>query len=130
MQNLDWYHSLNLPEFLPPDWLFAPVWIIIYLMIFSSFWIVFRAKSHVKKSLAMIFFAMQLFLNFIWSTIFFTMKDIQGALIIIGIMWLFIIFTIIEFYKISKLSAYLLIPYFLWTSFALYLNLKIYVLNI
>lgn len=129
MKNLDWYRSLKLPEYLPPDWLFAPVWIILYLMIFSAFWIVLRAKSPVKKSLAFIFFAMQLFLNFIWSTIFFTMQDIQCALIIVIVMGLFILLTIFEFHKISKLSAYLLVPYFLWTSYALYLNLRIYILN-
>lgn len=129
MNNLDWYHSLNMPPILPPEWLFAPVWIILYLMIFSSLWIAWRAKSHIEKSIAMIFFTMQLFLNFMWSTIFFTMTDIQGALIIVIIMWLFVLLTIIEFYKISKPAAYLLIPYFLWISFALYLNFEIYILN-
>ena len=129
MNNLDWYHTLNLPAYTPPDWLFAPVWIVLYLMIFSSFWIVWRAKSPIKKSLAMIFFTMQLFLSFMWSTIFFTLSDIQGALIIVLIMWLFIVLTIIEFFKLSKLAAYLLIPYLLWTSYAVLLNMQIYFLN-
>lgn len=129
MKNLDWYHNLNMPQFTPPDWLFMPVWAVLYLMIFASFWIAFTAKSHVQKSLAMIFFTMQLFLNFIWSTIFFTRRDVEGALIIIAIMWLFILLTIIEFFKIRKWAAYLLIPYFLWTSYAMYLNLSIYLLN-
>lgn len=129
MKNLDWYHNLNLPEFMPPDWLFSPVWIILYLMIFASFWVAVTAKSAVQKSIAMIFFTMQLFLNFIWSTIFFTRMDVEGALIIVIIMWIFILITIVEFFKISKLAAYLLIPYFLWTTYALYLNATIYFLN-
>lgn len=124
-----WYKSLNTPLLLPPYWLFAPVWIILYLMIFASFWIFFRTKSAVKKTLAFSFFTVQLLLNFIWSTVFFTLTDIQGALIIVIFMWLFIVFTIIEFYRISKLSAYLLIPYLLWVSFAIYLNLSFYILN-
>lgn len=129
MYNSDWYNSLNTPMFMPPNWIFAPVWIILYLMIFASFWIFLKAKSPIKKSLAIIFFIVQLLLNFIWSTVFFTRTDIQGALVIVIFMWLFIAFTIIEFYRISKLSAYLLIPYLLWVSFALYLNTSFYILN-
>ena len=129
MYNSDWYNSLNTPLFMPPDWIFAPIWIILYLMIFASFWIFLKAKSPVKKSLAIIFFLVQLLLNFIWSTVFFTRTDIQGGLVIVIFMWIFILFTIIEFFKTSKLSSYLLIPYFLWVSFALYLNISFYILN-
>lgn len=129
MYNLLWYKTLNTPLLLPPDWLFAPIWIILYLMIFASFWIFVKAESSVKKTLAISFFVVQLLLNFIWSTVFFTMTDIQGGLVVIIIMWLFISFTIIEFYRISKLSAYLLIPYLLWVSFAVYLNSSFYILN-
>lgn len=129
MYNSDWYNALNTPMFMPPNWLFAPVWIILYLMIFASFWIFIKSKNPIKKSLAITFFTVQLLLNFIWSTVFFTRMDIQGGLVIIIFMWLFILLTIIEFHKISKLSAYLLIPYFLWVSFALYLNTYFYILN-
>lgn len=129
MYNSVWYKSLNAPLLLPPDWLFAPVWIILYLMIFASFWIFFKTESPIKKTLALAFFIVQLLLNFIWSTVFFTMADIQGALVVVIFMWLFIAFTMIEFYRISNLSAYLLVPYLLWVSFAAYLNLSFYLLN-
>ena len=129
MQNIDWYHSLNLPVFTPPDWLFAPAWIILYLMIFASFLVFIQAKNPMKKATALVFFIVQLLLNFIWSSVFFSNTDIQGGLIIIVIMWLFIAFTIYEFYKISKPACYLLVPYFLWTTFAVYLNFEIYILN-
>lgn len=129
MQNINWYHSLNLPVFTPPDWLFAPAWIILYLMIFSSFLVFMQAKSPMKKTNALVFFLVQLLLNFIWSSVFFSNTDIQGGLIIIVIMWLFIAFTIYEFYKISKPASYLLVPYFLWITFAVYLNFEIYILN-
>ena len=129
MRNIDWYHSLNLPVFTPPDWLFAPAWIIIYLMIFSSFLVFIKAKSPMKKANALVFFIVQLLLNFIWSSVFFNNTDIQGGLIIVIIMWLFIVFTIYEFYKISQPASYLLVPYFLWTTFAVYLNFEIYILN-
>lgn len=129
MQNINWYHSLNLPVCTPPDWLFAPAWIILYLMIFSSFLVFMQAKSPMKKANALVFFLVQLLLNFIWSSVFFSNTDIQGGLIIIVIMWLFIAFTIYEFYKISKPASYLLVPYFLWITFAVYLNFEIYILN-
>lgn len=129
MYNSLWYKSLKPPVLMPPDWVFAPVWIILYLMIFASYWIFLKADSVIKKSVAIIFFVVQLQLNFMWSTIFFAQTDILNALIIVAVMWVFILFTIIEFHKTSKLAAYLLIPYFLWVSFAVYLNLSFYILN-
>ncbi len=129
MVNLDWYHSLNLPVGTPPDWLFAPVWIVLYLMIFASFLVFIKTKSLTKKFVAFAFFVMQLFLNFMWSSIFFGLKDIQNALWVICLMWVFLAITLYEFYKISKPASYLLIPYFLWVTYALYLNSSIYFIN-
>lgn len=129
MYNSLWYKSLKAPALMLPDWVFAPIWIILYLMIFASFWIFLKADSVIKKSVAIIFFVVQLLLNFVWSTIFFAQTDILNALIIAVVMWVFVLFTIIEFNKTSKLAAYLLIPYFLWVSFAVYLNLSFYILN-
>lgn len=129
MVNLDWYHSLNLPVGTPPDWLFAPVWIVLYLMIFASFLVFIKTKSLTKKFVAFTFFVMQLFLNFMWSSIFFGLKDIQNALWVICLMWVFLAITLYEFYKISKPASYLLIPYFLWVTYALYLNSSIYFIN-
>lgn len=129
MVNLDWYHSLNLPVGTPPDWLFAPVWIILYLMIFASFLVFVATKSLTKKFVALTFFIMQLFLNFIWSSIFFGLKNILDALWVISLMWIFLVITMYEFYKISKPAFYLLVPYFLWITYALYLNSSIYLIN-
>lgn len=129
MVNLDWYHSLNLPVGTPPDWLFAPVWIVLYLMIFAFFLAFIKTKSLTKKFVAFAFFVMQLFLNFMWSSIFFGLKDIQNALWVICLMWVFLAITLYEFYKISKPASYLLIPYFLWVTYALYLNSSIYFIN-
>lgn len=129
MVNLDWYHSLNLPAGTPPDWIFAPVWIILYLMIFASFLVFISTKSLSKKFVALSFFVMQLLLNFFWSSIFFGLKDILNALWVILLMWIFLAITLYEFYKISKPAFYLLIPYFLWVTYALYLNSSIYLIN-
>lgn len=129
MMNLDWYHSLNLPIGTPPDWIFAPVWIILYLMIFASFLVFISAKSISKKFVALAFFIMQLLLNFLWSSIFFGLKNISDALWVIIFIWIFLAITLYEFYKISKPAFYLLIPYFLWVTYALYLNFSIYIMN-
>lgn len=129
MQNLEWYHTLIKPVLNPPDWIFAPVWSVLYLMIFASF-VIFVAKGNLEaKILPLTCFSAQMILNFIWSPVFFNYHDIKSAFIIICMMWLFILLTIIFFYKHSKISSILLIPYFLWVSFALYLNFELLILN-
>ena len=129
MENMDWFNSLNKPFLSPPDWLFAPVWIVLYITIAIAFIIFLKSHSTRKKTLGLIFFFTQLLLNFIWSPVFFNMQNILGALIIIFFMWLFIMLTIITFLRHSKIAAILLIPYLIWVSFAFYLNFGFYVLN-
>ena len=126
---MTWFNSLNKPFLAPPDWVFAPVWIILYIMIAISFFVFLKSNSEKKKTVPLIFFFLQLLLNFAWSPIFFNMQNILGALIVIIFMWIFILVTIILFLRHSKLSAILLIPYLIWVSFAFYLNFGYYVLN-
>ena len=129
MENFDWYQTLIKPQFAPPDWVFAPAWAILYFTIALS--LMFFLKTGVSKGkiLPLSVFCVQLLLNFIWSPVFFGFKNIKLALIIIGILWIGILFTIISFHKYSKISAYLLIPYLLWVTFAVYLNYGFWVLN-
>lgn len=129
MQNIDWYNTLNKPFLNPPEWIFAPVWTILYIMIIASFVFFIKGKYSKGKTIPLIFFTIQMFLNIIWSGIFFGAENIKTALIILLLMWIFIILTIGTFYKYSKVAAILLIPYFLWCSFALYLNTAFYMLN-
>ena len=129
MENLNWFNSLNKPFLSPPDWLFTPVWIILYITIAVSFLLFLKSSSQKNKKIGLIFFFTQLLLNFIWSPIFFNLQNILGALIIIFFMWLFILLTIITFIKHSKIAGILLIPYLIWVSFAFYLNFGFYVLN-
>lgn len=129
MRNLDWYHSLHLPSLTPPDYVFTYAWVVLYIMIFVSFFIFINKNSHRHKGVATIFFIIQMVLNFFWSSIFFSTKDIEGGLVIIILIWIVLAITIFEFYKISKLAAILLIPYYIWISFALYLNTMIVILN-
>lgn len=127
--DLNWYNTLNKPPLTPPSEIFAPVWGIIYILIFLSFFIFMSAKTDKDKKSGAGFFLIQLLLNFSWSPVFFYLHNIPLSLIIIILLMVFLILTIISFYKISKVSAYLLIPYLIWICFAAYLNLGIMVLN-
>lgn len=121
-----WYIALNKPIFNPSSWVFGPVWTILYLLMGISFYLLWIKKN---DKLSFILFGLQLSLNSLWSVLFFGLKNPLFAFIEIIFLWLVILFMIIRFYKISKISAYLNIPYILWVSFAAVLNFSIYTLN-
>ena len=126
---MEWYDNLNKPLLNPPSEIFMPVWIFLYITIGLS--LIFFLKDGFNKSkiIPSIFFTTQMLLNFIWSSVFFGMQNILLGLIVVLLMWLFILLTIVSFSKHSKTSAFLLIPYFLWVSFACYLNFEFLRLN-
>lgn len=128
MYNSNWYNTLIKPPFTPPDYIFRPAWIILYSMMFCSLWCYILSEKENKKQ-GYIYFTLQIFLNLIWSPVFFIMRNISLALIIIISLIICITLTIIEFYRVSKISAYLLIPYLIWVIFAAYLNLGYKLLN-
>lgn len=125
-----WYAGLNKPVFAPPNWLFGPVWTLLYFLMGVSFYLIWK-QGFKKKSqkIARNIFLTQLALNFIWSPVFFGLRAPLLALLIIGAMWFAILLTIQKFYPLSKTAAYLLIPYLLWVSFATLLNAGIVILN-
>jgi len=126
----NWYVTLAKPVFNPPNWLFGPVWTILYaLMGYSAYLINEKRlkKKGVKEALRI--FVIQLFLNGVWTPVFFGAKELFVALIVIAVLWIYILKTILKFYKIEKLASYLLIPYLLWVSFATLLNFSIWYLN-
>ena len=126
-----WYPTLVKPAFNPPDWLFAPVWSLIYVMIGVAAGLVWSRMDHqhaeVRK--ALLFFAIQLALNALWSVLFFGLHNPLLALIEIIILWLMIYETYVLFGKIHKVAGYLFIPYLLWVTFAAVLNASIWWLN-
>lgn len=125
-----WYIFLNKPPFSPPNWIFGPVWTLLYFLMAVSAFLIWRKGWKQKKiKKALFYFLIQLALNFLWSLLFFGLRSpILGLVDIIALL-ISIILTIGAFYKISKPAAYLLIPYLLWVSFATILNLFIVVLN-
>lgn len=128
MFNSLWYQNLIRPIFSPPNWIFMPVWAFLYITIITAFIIYFLNKAENKKS-GYIYFLIQIILNLVWSPVFFYYKNIFLAFIIIILLDIFVFLTIKKFYSINKISALILLPYFLWIIFATYLNLGYLVLN-
>jgi benzodiazapine receptor len=125
-----WYKNLRKPSFNPPNWIFAPVWTILYfLMGVSLYLVVINPISFSGKLLGFLLFFIQLLLNSSWSIVFFGKNSLRGSFVVIVLLWIFILLTIGSFFFISKIAAVLLIPYFLWVSFASVLNFSIYKLN-
>lgn len=125
-----WYASLNKPFFNPPNWVFGPVWTLLYTMMGVSLFIMWKKGIKGKKErYAIQMFFLQLFLNFLWSFVFFGLEQPLGAFIVILLLWGAIFYTIMLFKKIDKTAAQLLIPYIAWVSFATLLNLFIVILN-
>ena len=124
-----WYSHLNKPLFNPPNWIFGPVWTTLYLLMGISFFLILEKKLKKQKNFLIILFSAQLFLNFLWSVIFFGMHLPGPAFINIVLLWISIVLLIINFWKFSRLASLLLMPYLLWVSFASLLNLAVVLLN-
>ncbi|OGY11845.1 MAG: TspO protein [Candidatus Woykebacteria bacterium RIFCSPHIGHO2_01_FULL_43_29] len=125
-----WYVTLNKPVFAPPNWIFGPVWTLLYFLMGVAFYLIWKQGWKKKKvKTASMFFLAQLGLNFIWSPIFFGLRAPLLGLIVIVAMWALIVVTMKKFYPLSRLAFYLLVPYLLWVSFATILNAAIVLLN-
>ena len=126
----DWYLTLDKPSFTPPNYLFAPVWTALYIMMGVAAGIVWsKGYHHIWVKTALYHFVFQLLLNALWSIVFFGLKNPLGGMIVILALLTMIILTIKWFRVISKPAAYLLVPYVLWVVFASALNYKIWELN-
>lgn len=125
-----WYPTLNKPSFNPPDWLFAPVWTSLYILIGIAAYLVWVRRDkivHFPRTVAI--YLIQLILNLAWSFIFFYLHEIGFALAEIILMLLVIVINAITFHKINKWAGILFIPYIMWVSFATFLTYNIFILN-
>jgi tryptophan-rich sensory protein len=127
----DWYEMLHKPSWTPPNWLFAPVWTVLYGMMGVAAWQVWRAKNAEvnRRAMGVFFFVFQILLNGLWSWLFFAFHMVLPAAIEIGLLWSLIGFTIWAFARVKVSAALLLVPYWLWVSFATCLNFAIHQLN-
>lgn len=125
-----WYATLKKPPFNPPSWIFAPVWVTLYMLMGISLFMVWRKRLHVpqiKKAVSV--FGIQLALNVLWSLTFFGTQSPFYGFIVIVLLLIALLATMVMFYRISKTAGLLLLPYLLWGSFATILNLSILLLN-
>ncbi|MBI1344506.1 MAG: tryptophan-rich sensory protein [Terrimonas sp.] len=125
-----WYQTIQKPSWNPPNWIFGPVWTTLYLLMGIAQYLVWKSNiSAPQKNMALLFFAIQLLLNFFWSFIFFKEHQLGWAFAEIIAMWVFILLTIFAFARINNTAAWLLVPYISWVSFAAILNYSIWQLN-
>jgi benzodiazapine receptor len=125
-----WYGSLRKPSFTPPSWIFAPVWVTLFTLMGISLFIILRKgfeKPAIRKAVSL--FGAQLVLNMLWSIAFFGLRSPLYGLFVIVLLLAAVLATIAVFYTISRTATILLIPYFLWGTFASVLNYSILVLN-
>ncbi|MFC1893496.1 TspO/MBR family protein [Chloroflexota bacterium] len=125
-----WYAALEKPPFTPPNWLFAPAWATLYLLMGVAAFLVWRKGLHEEgvKS-ALVVFLVQLVINAVWSVVFFGLQSpVAGAIVIIAL-WTAILITILGFFRLSVAAGALLLPYILWVSFAAALNIAVLILN-
>ena len=125
-----WYATLQKPSFTPPNWLFAPAWITLYsLMAIAAFIVWRKGLGNQRVAAALSYFLAQLVLNTLWSFAFFGLKSpVAGVAVIVGL-WVAILITIVKFSRVSKVAGILMLPYILWVSFAVALNISIWILN-
>ncbi|MCK9292560.1 MAG: TspO/MBR family protein [archaeon] len=127
-----WYKTINLPSLVPPNFVFPIVWNILFILMIISFYLILINKSKKNtdfRKIAIWLFSIQLIFNILWSLLFFELNLLLLVCIEIIILEILILFSIIYFYKINKLAAYLLIPYFLWVLFATFLTISVFILN-
>lgn len=123
------YHELALPAWAPPAWVFGPVWTLLYLLMGIAAWLVWRERGFGGARTALSLFLIQLAANALWSWLFFAWRLGALAFVEIVILWALILMTIVAFWRVRPLAGTLLVPYFVWVSFATALNYAIWQLN-
>jgi translocator protein len=125
----EWYRNIKKPSWNPPNWLFAPVWTLLYVLMAVSAWLVWRQYGFQPASLPLALFLVQLALNAAWTWLFFGRHRPDLALVEIAVFWALLLATILSFWGLNPLAGAILLPYLAWTSFAAFLNFTIWRLN-
>jgi tryptophan-rich sensory protein len=124
-----WYFTLQKPELTPPNWIFGPMWTLLYAAMAVAAWLAWKTRWSSCRTRGLRLFGVQLFLNVTWTWIFFNQHRPDLALIDIALLWIAIALTAQAFYKISQLAAGLMVAYLAWVTYAGYLNWGIWRLN-
>ena len=117
-----WFASLNRPAIAPPNWVFGPVWTLLYILIATSAYRLVQKQPHPLIAVGIALWALQLALNVIWTPVFSGAQNLQGALYYIIALWFTILVYICLSWRVDRWASYLMVPYFLWVSFATVLN--------
>jgi tryptophan-rich sensory protein len=125
----EWYAGLTKPALTPPGWVFGLVWTLLYTLMGVAAWLVWQRQGYAAASRPLGLFLLQLGLNALWSYLFFGLKNPGLAFLDIIALWLAILATLLSFFRCHRPAGQLLLPYLLWVSFALYLNLQFWRLN-
>lgn len=125
-----WYVLLDKPPFSPPNFVFGPVWTMLYILMAIAFFLIWNMKGKAKqRKLGIHLFLVQLLLNSLWSIAFFGLHSPFLGVVVIIFLWSTIVLTIQSFWKLKRTAAYLLFPYIAWVSFAGILNISVWILN-
>lgn len=125
----EWFNSLTKPKFQPPDWVFAPIWTVLYILMFLAAVMVLVADFRWSSPFAYVLFIAQLVVNLQWPIVFFKEHNLRKAFLLCALLALLVLLTMLTFFHISKLAGILLLPYFLWCLFATLLSFEILELN-
>ena len=125
----NWYTTLNKPTFNPPNWVFAPVWTTLYVLMAIAGWRIWRSSGPAVRRWPLIVFGAQLALNLLWSLLFFGLQQIGLALLDIWLLLFAISVNTVLFWRIDRLAGWFFVPYVLWVGFASVLNLSLWLLN-
>ncbi|GFP75113.1 TspO/MBR family protein [Clostridium fungisolvens] len=124
------YVNLNKPIFSPPSWVFPLVWAVLYILIGIAAYRIYELRKQGKNTKnALVYYYIQLILNFLWPIIFFKLKLYGVAFIELVVLIIFIFITIIKFFKVDKVAGFLMLPYILWCLYASILNLFVWIMN-
>ena len=126
-----WYGTLQRPAFAPPNWVFGPIWTVLFALAGVALWLVWRRAESSPRAVrtALGVFLVHFAFNLGWSAAFFGAQAIGAGLVVIGALWLLIVATTWAFGRVDRRAGLLLVPYLLWVSFAAYLNYRFWVLN-
>ena len=124
-----WYNQLDKPPFNPPAWLFGPVWTLLYISMGLAAWLVWRDRRNHRVAQPLAIFVIQLLINVSWSPVFFGLQNPGLAFVVIIVLWVAILLTTRAFFRVSRLSGWLMVPYLGWVSFAAVLNWFLWRLN-
>jgi benzodiazapine receptor len=125
-----WYDMLVKPSFNPPSWVFGPAWTLLYILMGISLYLVLMEwRQGTEVRIPLLLFGIQLALNALWSFLFFGLQSPAAGLAGILVLWVFIVATIVAFFRVSRPAAIILLPYLAWVSFASLLNYAIFILN-